>query len=433
MKLYKKIFGCLVFSLFLTPLSLWASTGGGFAPLGGIRIEFILFGLTLLGITLFHRYTLKIALTGLFLVVVSKLLFDGSYPWEEHFFGNHSLIQQILHKDQRSGEWSIVLNIAGLLLGFPILAKYFQKSEVPHSLPRFLPSGWGGPFVLLFMIFALSAFLDNIAAALIGGAIAAVVFNGRIHVGYLVAIVAASNAGGAGSVLGDTTTTMMWIEGVHPTLVLHAYVGALTSFVFFATFASIQQLKYQPVINDQSHAYPVNHSMLFIVIIILILTVTASILFDFPAIGLWIAILCCGIWKKVPWTEARNAVSGTIFLLSLVIIASLMPVEDLPVASWRSALGLGVISAVFDNIPLTKLALQQGGYDWGVLAYAVGCGGSMIWFGSSAGVAISGHFKEAQSIIRWIGKGWHVPVAFFVGFLVLLLIWGWNPQIIQFK
>ena len=47
--------------------------------------------------------------------------------------------------------------------------------------------------------------------------------------------------------------------------------------------------------------------------------------------------------------------------------------------------------AVFDNIPLTALALHQGGYDWGFLAYAVGFGGSMIWFGSSAGVALAEH------------------------------------------
>jgi len=58
-----------------------------------------------------------------------------------------------------------------------------------------------------------------------------------------------------------------------------------------------------------------------------------------------------------------------------------MPVEALPAASTWVALGLGFVSAVFDNIPLTALALQQGGYDWGFLAYAVGFGGSMIWFG----------------------------------------------------
>jgi Na+/H+ antiporter NhaD/arsenite permease-like protein len=42
----------------------------------------------------------------------------------------------------------------------------------------------------------------------------------------------------------------------------------------------------------------------------------------------------------------------------------MMPVEKLPLASWRTTLGLGFLSAVFDNIPLTALALKQNGYDW---------------------------------------------------------------------
>ena len=75
-----------------------------------------------------------------------------------------------------------------------------------------------------------------------------------------------------------------------------------------------------------------------------------------------------------------------------------MPVEKLPAASWQTALGLGFVSAVFDNIPLTALALKQGGYDWGFLAYAVGFGGSMIWFGSSAGVALANMYPEAKSV-----------------------------------
>ena len=62
----------------------------------------------------------------------------------------------------------------------------------------------------------LSSFLDNIAAALVGGAMAHQLFRGRVHIGYLAAIVAAANAGGAWSVIGDTTTTMMWIHGVPP-------------------------------------------------------------------------------------------------------------------------------------------------------------------------------------------------------------------------
>jgi hypothetical protein len=115
-------------------------------------------------------------------------------------------------------------------------------------------------------------------------------------------------------------------------------------------------------------------------------------------------------------------------LLSLVLCASMMPVEQLPPASWLSALSLGFVSAVFDNIPLTALALKQGGFDWGMLAYAVGFGGSMIWFGSSAGVALSNMYPQAKSVGAWVRGGWHVTLAYVIGFAALMLTLGWQPH-----
>ena len=115
------------------------------------------------------------------------------------------------------------------------------------------------------------------------------------------------------------------------------------------------------------------------------------------------------------------------FLLSLVLMASMMPVDHLPAASAQTTFGLGFVSAVFDNIPLTKLALEQGGYDWGALAYAVGFGGSMIWFGSSAGVAVANLFPEAKSVGQWLRHGWYVAVGYVVGFVALMALLGWNP------
>jgi Na+/H+ antiporter NhaD/arsenite permease-like protein len=105
-----------------------------------------------------------------------------------------------------------------------------------------------------------------------------------------------------------------------------------------------------------------------------------------------------------------------------------MPVEALPPASWQSAFTLGFVSSVFDNIPLTALALNQGGYDWGVLAFAVGFGGSMVWFGSSAGVAISNLYPEAKSVFGWLKEGWWVAVGYVVGFFALILTLGWHPH-----
>jgi Na+/H+ antiporter NhaD/arsenite permease-like protein len=86
------------------------------------------------------------------------------------------------------------------------------------------------------------------------------------------------------------------------------------------------------------------------------------------------------------------------------------------------------VSAVFDNIPLTALALKQGGYDWGYLAYAVGFGGSMIWFGSSAGVALSNMYPQARSVGLWLKHGWHVALAYVIGFFVLYAVLGWHPN-----
>jgi Na+/H+ antiporter NhaD/arsenite permease-like protein len=284
----------------------------------------------------------------------------------------------------------------------------------------------------------LSSFLDNIAAALIGGTMAMAVFRKKVHIGYLAAIVACSNAGGAGSVVGDTTTTMMWIDGVSPLIVLDAYIAAAVALVVCGVPAAIQQQRYAPIVKDARVEHRVDWARVAIVAIILASAIGANVLANlrFPALldqlpvigaAVWIAILATAPWRQPDWKLLPDAFKGSVFLLALVTIASMMPVEKLPAASWQSTLSLGFISSVFDNIPLTALALKQGGYDWGMLAYAVGYGGSMIWFGSSAGVAISNMYPEAKSVGRWVRHGWHVALAYVLGFFVFLLIAGWHP------
>ena len=395
----------------------------------GIPFDFILFALTLLCVALFHKYTLQVALTGLAVITLYKLGFTGFKTGD----GVAGLLGHLAH------EWVILTNLLGLLVGFALLSNHFEKSHVPQVLPKYLPDDWKGAFVLLVMIFVLSAFLDNIAAALIGGTIAATVFRRKVHIGYLAAIVAASNAGGSGSVVGDTTTTMMWLDGVNPLDVLHAYVAAAAAMIVFGIPAAIQQQRYSPIVKNEGKHAPVDWARLgivaFILIVAIITNVTVNLRFNhlsdaFPFIGaaVWLAILVCVPLRKPQWDLVPEAFKGSIFLLSLVLCASLMPVEKLPAASWQSAFGLGFISAVFDNIPLTALALKQGGYDWGMLAYAVGFGGSMIWFGSSAGVALSSMYPEARSVGLWLRHGWHVAIAYVIGFFVLLAVLGWQPH-----
>ncbi|MGZ5148777.1 MAG: citrate transporter, partial [Burkholderiales bacterium] len=317
--------------------------------------------------------------------------------------------------------------------------KYFEESRIPSVLPRFLPDDWKGGLALLAIIFVLSSFLDNIAAAMIGGTMAMTVFRRKVHIGYLAAIVAAANAGGSGSVVGDTTTTMMWIDGVSADDVLHAYVAAAAALLVFGIPAALQQQRYSPITKRAKAGIHIDWICVGVVAAILAAAIVTNVIVNlefaaisdsFPFIGaaVWIAILLAALVRQPDWRLLPRAFKGSVFLLSLILCASLMPVEHLPAASWPNALVLGFVSAVFDNIPLTSLALRQGGHDWGFLAYAVGFGGSMIWFGSSAGVALSNMFPEARSVAAWLRHGWHVTLAYVIGFFVLLALLGWNPH-----
>jgi Na+/H+ antiporter NhaD/arsenite permease-like protein len=398
--------------------------------IAGIPLDFILFALTLAGVALFHHHTLFVAVTGMLVIAAYKLLF-GDFAGVPGLPG----LAGLLHH-----EWVTLGNLLGLLLGFALLADHFERSHATDLLPRYLPDDWKGGFFLLLIIFVLSSFLDNIAAAMIGGAMAHVLFKGKVHIGYLAAIVAASNAGGAGSVVGDTTTTMMWIAGVRPGQVFEAYVGALAATLFYGVVAARQQHAHQPIVKDSPVDVKIDAPRLAVVAIILLAAIGTNIWFNvsnpemlntLPLIGIavWVALLATAGWRAPTWSLLPGALRGSIFLLSLVMCAAMMPVKALPAASWTTTLGLGFVSAVFDNIPLTALALRQGGYDWGFLAYAVGFGGSMLWFGSSAGVALCSMYPQGRSVGAWLRGGWHVAAGYLLGYALLMALVGWNPEL----
>ena len=116
--------------------------------IGPVPIDFILFALTLLGVALFHRHTLRVALVGLAAIAAYKVVFTGFKTGP----GIAGLVGLLGH------EWVILANLFLLLMGFAILSRHFEKSRIPVVLPRFLPGDWKGAFVLLVMVFVLSSF-----------------------------------------------------------------------------------------------------------------------------------------------------------------------------------------------------------------------------------------------------------------------------------
>ena len=198
------------------------------------------------------------------------------------------------------------------------------------------------------------------------------------------------------------------------------------------------QQKYQPIEANPDTDAKIDWTRVGVVLSILALAIIVNIVANtkfyeisnmapFLGMAVWVAILATAGLRKPEWKLLPANLKGTIFLLSLVLCASMMPVEKLPAASWQTAFGLGFTSAVFDNIPLTALALTQGGYDWGFLAFAVGFGGSMIWFGSSAGVALTNMYPAAKNTKQYLRHGYWVTIAYVVAFMTLLLVRGFEP------
>ena len=85
----------------------------------GIPVDFILFGLTLLGVALFHHHTLAVALTGLAAITLYKNIFTG-------FKFGAGLTGLALHMRH---EWVVLANLFLLLMGFALLVAAFRKER----------------------------------------------------------------------------------------------------------------------------------------------------------------------------------------------------------------------------------------------------------------------------------------------------------------
>lgn len=389
----------------------------------GIDYEAIIFALMLLGIAVFYKQTLPVALVGTVLLLIYKYAFVDGFSVANKLLGY--IDAQSVHHE---GSLKDYLNLAFMLPGFALLAHIFKVSNLPSILPKYLPNGALGAAALLAFIFVLSTFLDNIAAAMIGGSMAFAIFKEKVHIGYIAAICAASNAGGVGSVVGDTTTTLMWIDGKDPLVLAQAFLPGIVALIIVAFFASRQQQKYSPLCDTEFDVVKVDSKKLLSVFLILVGAISFNYLLGMPSIGIWLALFISTIFSKVQFKEALESIPGTVFLVALVFSASLVPIDSIPDATALSTFLIGAVSSVFNNIPLTELCLIKGGYDWPLMSFAVGFGGSMIWFGSSAGVAVCELSLKSRSVFNWVRYGWHVTLGFAVGFIVYLVILGWTPN-----
>src|SRR5438477_13118560 len=108
--------------------------------------------------------------------------------------------------------------------------------------------------------------------------------------------------------------------------------------LIFGVPASLQQQGYSPITRGPAAGARVDWPRVAIVAAILLAAIIVNVIvnvkfsaysdrFPFIGAGVWAAILIAARWRRQAWSLLQRALNGSAFLLSLLVCASLMPVE----------------------------------------------------------------------------------------------------------
>jgi Na+/H+ antiporter NhaD/arsenite permease-like protein len=420
-----------------------------------VTVLISLFVLGYLAITLEHSLKINKSATALITAVLCWTL----------IISNASNKEQII--EQLSHHLSSISEIVFFLLGAMTIVEIIDAHDGFQNISELIKTTNKTKFIWLIALitFFLSAVLDNLTTTIVMVSILNKLVEDKKTKWLLLGLVIiTSNAGGAWSPIGDVTTTMLWIGGqLTPLNIMkQTFLASLASMVA-PTFIVNYMIKGEIVLKSDNtvesnplHSSAFERNLIFYIGVgcLLFVPVFKTVTHLPPYMGM---LLCLGIlWtateiihhKKEAEKKENFSVSQALqkidtpsilfFFGILLSIASLEITGILPkMASTLNetlgninmvAIGIGLLSAVFDNVPLVA-ALQsmyslheypQDHYFWELLAFTAGTGGSCLIIGSAAGVAVMG--IEKIDFFWYLKKiSWIALIGFTVGVATFLI------------
>jgi len=271
--------------------------------------------------------------------------------------------------------------------------------------------------------FLLSAVADNLTTALVMGMVVATVGVGQprfVAVG-LVNVVVAANAGGAFSPFGDLTTLMVWQAGKLDFFAFFALVvPSVVAYLIPAVWMSRNLAAGSPAVAG--NAKPMHRGSkraIALGLVTIALAVTFEQYLGLPAfLGMMMGLsLLMGHFYQLrmsrrdgePSFDIFKAVAKVEWDTLLFFFGIIFCVGGLAFVGYLELLadglygglgptvahvGLGVASAVIDNIPVMFAVLSMdpdiSDAQWLLITFTTGTGGSLLAIGSAAGVALMG-------------------------------------------
>ena len=331
-------------------------------------------------------------------------------------------------------------------------------------------------FIVGVMSFLLSAVFDNITATVVMIILVRALTTSttdRVVFGAL--IIAAANAGGIASAIGNTTSILLWVGGqlTIGTMFSWLILPALTVLgVTFAGFSRQMQGNVHRTIPDmldeeiieQKHFHfstKEQMSILGLVVASIGIVILLKILFHIPP---WVgAAAAFGVWFCVTWVlnkrkgdaylkehGMRSALKQVdhstvlMFLYMLPLVSAIGHVgilDDLATwltgvsnaalgetnAPWGVAVMMGLFSGLIPSTPLvaasqTMFAYPQDHIFWIVLNYATGAGATLLPLGSGAGVVMMGQLNGQMTVKKYLKIATPTLfIAFWAGLAVLVV------------
>lgn len=309
-----------------------------------------------------------------------------------------------------------------------------------------------------FLAFFISPIADNLTTALILSTVLITIEKEKTEflVPGAINIVVAANAGGAWSPFGDITTLMVWTAGkghfadfllLFPASILGYLVTAfLLSFIVPKTRPTFENNRDIPQMKDGAK------TIMFLGVVTIIMAVISHQFLDFPAMwGMMFGLVLLKLYSlKLKKKHGKGhfdvfesmarienntlmfffgilAAVGALYFTGWLTLASIVYHPDY-LGTTLSNVAVGFLSAIVDNVPVMSAILKanpdMGLSEWLLVTLTAGIGGSLISFGSAAGVGVMGKLKGVYTFHSHLKYAWTI----LAGYMVSVVIWY-----IQFK
>jgi len=352
--------------------------------------------------------------------------------------------------------FSIVVFLLASMSLVEILVHYRTFDVIRGKIFKYHFSDQKQFFVIVGLSFLFSSVIDNLTATIVMITIARQFFKGRNLLVVAVGIVISANAGGAFSPIGDVTTIMLWLAHKFDAVEIlsQGFVPSLALFVVMSYLLSKKIKESGDDTQDEivTTLLPTEKLIIGLVGVSFFLPIGAKAIGLPPVLGIllglgitWIVIdilksinrhnthLTASVEHLIQKTDISSLKFFIGILLSVSALGALGILDHVSGFVYGSSqsvthaiggnVALGMISSLLDNIPLTAIAIDilhiQNASVWVLLALTVGTGGSLLAFGSAAGVVAMGMVKDL-TFEEYFKIGF-VPA--FLSFLALVGVW----------